>query len=677
MNLPLTSPVTVLKGIGEKRAELLQRLGIETCEDLLRYFPRDYLDLTHSTPIREWKNGQPVAVTGKITSEIHVKKTPRLTVYSFRVADSAGDTVFVTLFNQHYTAQKLHPGLTILLYGKPEITGNTVSMASPLLELSPEGKIYPIYSLTEGLTQKMLAMHIRTALTVFGPFLTDILSPQLRKTQGYDEVWRCFEQIHFPDTMEFAEKARERFIFEELYLFSVGIRLQRMRTRKLAAPMLHPVDMTPFLNCLPYRLTRAQTRVIREALNDMRKKTPMARLVQGDVGSGKTAVAAALFYFTVKNGYQACMMAPTEILAGQHTVTLKKFLEPCGIRIELLTGSVSPADKKRILALTERGEVDLLVGTHALLQKQVVFQRLALAVTDEQHRFGVEQRMTLSEKGEHPHLLYLSATPIPRSLALVLYGDLDISVLDELPPGRTPVQTRQIPEENREKMYRYIAEQGMRGEQAYIVCPQVEDSEESSLKSVTGYSEELQQKFFARLPTAILHGRMKADEKDRILQDFLQNKIRILISTTVIEVGVDVPNASVMVIENADRFGLSQLHQLRGRVGRGQRKSYCFLLSETKNDTARQRLKTFCQTNDGFEISKKDLELRGPGDFFGSRQHGLPGFRIANLIRDIQILQQVTQAADLLVQDPSWYLAPENRNLFVAVSAWLRLARMN
>jgi ATP-dependent DNA helicase RecG len=474
--------------------------------------------------------------------------------------------------------------------------------------------------------------------------------------------------------MEEAERAKNRFIFEELFLFTVGVRILKLRVRKLDAPKLEPKDLTPFLNRIPYALTTAQKRVIKECFDGIRRPFPMSRLIQGDVGSGKTVIAAAVAYLAAKNKMQTALMVPTEILAIQHYESLSALLSPCGIKIELLTGSMRPTEKRDLLLRLQAGETDLVIGTHALIQKSVKFKNLAVAIADEQHRFGVQQRAAMQEKGQNPHMIFLSATPIPRSLALVLYGDLDISILDELPPGRIPVITRKVGTDLAARMYGYLREKALAGEQAYIVCPTVEGSDE--MKSAVDFCEVLRESYLRDVSIACLHGRMKSEEKEQILSDFAKNKISVLVSTTVIEVGVNVPNATTMIIENAERFGLSQLHQLRGRVGRGKKESYCFVVSDDKSEECTQRLDAFCATNDGFEISRKDLELRGPGDFLGNRQHGLPPFKIADLTRDMKLLEQVSNVADHLFEDPSWFILPENRALFISASEMLRSAML-
>ncbi len=670
----LNSPVTVLRGIGSKRAELLKKLNIITCADLIQYFPRGYLNMSEINPIDKLVNGQTATVVAKVSSDISKRVGKRVTRFLFSVSDSRGNSVYVTIYNQKYTAEHLHPGMTILLHGPVKVTGIVRQMESPQIRIDAIPEIEPIYPLTEGVTQASLARNIETALQACDAQLKEMLLPSLREQYNLPEIHEAFRSIHFPKTMQEAERAKNRFIFEELFLFTVGVRILKLRVKKLDAPKLKPADLTPFLNRLPYALTGAQKRVIKECFDSIRCPHPMSRLIQGDVGSGKTVIAAAVSYLAARNGMQTALMVPTEILAIQHYETLSRLLTPCGIRVELLTRSMRATDKRDVLLRLEGGETQLVIGTHALIQKNVKFKNLAVAIADEQHRFGVQQRAAMQEKGQNPHMIFLSATPIPRSLALVLYGDLDISILDELPPGRIPVATRKVGSELAPKMYTYLKEKTLSGEQAYIVCPSVEGSDD--MKSAVDFCEELRQTYLKDVSVACLHGRMKSEEKERILSDFVKNKISVLVSTTVIEVGVNVPNATTMIIENAERFGLSQLHQLRGRVGRGKKKSYCFIVSDDENEETKERLSAFCSTNDGFEISRKDLELRGPGDFLGNRQHGLPPFKIADLTRDMKILEQVSKVADRLFEDPSWFILPENRALFIASSEMLRSAML-
>ena len=538
-------------------------------------------------------------------------------------------------------------------------------MSNPVVE--PEGRreitgrIVPIYPLTAGVSQLILSRSIRQGLTACADILPDVLPDQVRREHQLCRIEYAYENIHFPESAEALDLARRRLAFEELFLFTIGLDRLRQRREVVHVPPCGGVDMEPFYSALPFTLTDAQRRCVEEALADMRSGTPMNRLVQGDVGSGKTMVAAACVYFCVKNGRQAALMAPTEILAQQHYHGLAPLLENLGIRCALLTGSTSAKTKKSIAAQLESGEIDFAIGTHALITGSVVYQNLGLVVTDEQHRFGVAQRADLAAKGDHPHILVMSATPIPRTLALILYGDLDVSVIDQLPPGRQPVETFAVTSRYHQRVYNFIRKLVGEGRQAYIVCPMVEENEElpDERKAVTEYARKLQAEVFPDLKVAFVHGKMKPKEKDAVMAAFAAHETDILVSTTVIEVGVDVPNAAVMVIENAERFGLSQLHQLRGRVGRGKHQSYCILISDNQNEETRQRLKVMTKTSDGFKIAEEDLRLRGPGDFFGQRQHGLPGLKVADLGCDTKLLQEAQEAArKLLAEDPDLRTCP-------------------
>ena len=538
-------------------------------------------------------------------------------------------------------------------------------MANPVVE--PEGRreatgrIVPVYPLTAGVSQMILSRSIRQGLDACGDILPDILPDQVRREHQLCRVGYAYENIHFPAGGQALELARRRLAFEELFLFTLGLRRLRQRRETVKVEPFRPVDMGPFYSALSFTLTEAQGRCVEEALGDMASSRPMNRLCQGDVGSGKTMVAAACVYFSVKNGRQAALMAPTEILARQHYEGLAPLMEPLGVRCALLTGSHTAKEKKALAAGLAAGEIDFVVGTHALITGGVEYRRLGLVVTDEQHRFGVGQRAALAGKGDHPHTLVMSATPIPRTLALILYGDLDVSVIDQLPPGRRPVQTSFVDSRYHPRIYQFLRKLVGEGRQAYIVCPQVSESEEGGddRKAVTEYAAKLQKEVFPDLRVAYVHGKMKPKEKDAVMAAFAARETDILVSTTVIEVGVDVPNAAVMVVENAERFGLSQLHQLRGRVGRGEWQSYCVLVSDNQNEETRRRLKVMVKTADGFKIAEEDLRLRGPGDFFGQRQHGLPGLRVADIGCDAQLLREAQTAADaLLERDPELESCP-------------------
>ena len=578
------------------------------------------------------------------------------TLVKTRVVDDSGsmDLVF---FNAQHLGSSLRMGETYVFFGKVEDDLRHRQMINPLFE--PEGRqqvtgrIMPIYPLTAGVTQGLMARAARQGLDACRELLPDVLPDGIRQAHSLCYVNYAYENIHFPSSPEALEVARRRLVFEELFLLTCG--LLRQRRRDVAGPACHPMDMEPFYRRLPFALTGAQRRAIADAVGDMVSGKPMNRLCQGDVGSGKTMVAAACIWFAVENGWQTALMAPTEILARQHYQGLAPLLARFSIRCALLTGSTRARERREILAGLADGTIDLCIGTHALLTEDVQYQKLGLVVTDEQHRFGVNQRAALSQKAEDPHLLVLSATPIPRTLALVIYGDLDVSVIDELPPGRQKVDTFALGESYRPRVQAFIRKLAAAGQQIFVVCPLVGEPDQipDERKAVTAYARQLQEQVFPDLRVAVLHGKMKPKEKERVMAAFAAGESDILVSTTVVEVGVDVPNATCMVVENADRFGLSQLHQLRGRVGRGKEKSYCILLSDSRNEETRARLKVMTQTNDGFVISQEDLRLRGPGDFFGQRQHGLPAMKIADLSCDMRLLDEAqTAARQLMAQDP-------------------------
>ena len=665
METDLTKKVDTLKGIGPKRADALKKLGIITLRDLLFYFPRTYTDLSDVKSLEDIFDGETAAVRGHIISEVKTKRAGqggRLTITKF-VVRSGSVEMSVTLFNQKFLADKLDRGCEYLFYGKIVKTGIFYEMKSPRIEPVEEGVIQPVYSISEGIPQKMIRNSVRDVLNSYISSVEETLPKIVREKFGLLSLREALEKIHLPQEQADIENARRRFIYEELFLFRLGLsrsKIQRIKKRSL--PINAPRSVIDdFYRLLPYAPTNAQRRVISECVRDMGRNSAMARLVQGDVGSGKTTVAAALFCYAAKAGFQSCMMAPTEVLAIQHFKSLQPLLEKAGLTSALLTGSTPQSERKTLLAKLKSGEIDLLIGTHAVIQKGVDFAKLGLAVTDEQHRFGVNQREMLSEKGENPHVLVMSATPIPRSMALIMYGDLDVSVIDELPAGRQKISTFLVGTDYHERMYNYLRNEVMNGCQAYVVCPLVEDSDGlDDVVSVKSFWEKLTSEWLRYLNVAFLHGKMKSAEKEQILKDFSEGKIRVLVSTTVIEVGINVPNSTIMIIENADRFGLSQLHQLRGRVGRGSKKSYCFLVSDS--NSAKERLEKFCSTNDGFLISRMDLEQRGPGDFFGSRQHGLPDFAMASLA-DMKGLDEAGKMVDfyLAVRDS----IPEKESLIV------------
>lgn len=661
----LQTDVRFIKGIGEQRAKALNRLNISTLRDLISYFPRRYEDRTQTCKIAELHPEETACVTAMVAAEpqlSHIRKG--LDLVKLRAVDETG-VLDVTFFNQAWLKNNLKQGETYVFCGKAE--GNLLrrQMANPIVE--PEsrheftGRIVPVYPLTAGVSQLILSRSVRQGLEACEAILPDVLPDEIRQEHALCRIGYAYENIHFPENQEALEIARRRLAFEELFLFTIGLKRLRGRRDKAAVPPCSPVEMQRFESALPFRLTRAQKRCVNEAVSDMLSGRVMNRLCQGDVGSGKTMVAAACVYFMVRNGRQAALMAPTEILAQQHFEGLAPLMESLGVRCALLTGSTRAKARRELLAQLKMGEIDFLIGTHALISEDVEYADLGLVVTDEQHRFGVGQRAALSAKGNSPHMLVMSATPIPRTLALILYGDLDVSVLDELPPGRQSIDTFAVPGSYHPRIYNFLRKQAAEGRQTYIVCPLVDENGDlpDERKAVTEYARNLQEKILPDLKIAFVHGKMKAKEKDAVMAAFSAGETDVLVSTTVIEVGVDVPNATVMVIENAERFGLSQLHQLRGRVGRGIHKSYCILISDNRNEETRQRLKIMTQTGDGFKIAEEDLRLRGPGDFFGQRQHGLPGLKVADLGCDTLLLQEAQAAAETLIEnDPALSACP-------------------
>lgn len=659
MPLLRTQSLETLPGIGPARAKALSRLGLSCVGDLLAFFPRDYEDRSVQPAIRDLAEEVPVCFEAVVTEAFYTSRIrPGMELTKGSIAD-AGAKVSVTFFNQAYVTRSLLPGESYLFYGKLSGTAARRQMTNPYFEQVGQGGltggIIPIYPLTAGVSHKLLANLVRRALPLAAE-LEEVLPLAMLRDYQLAQTEFSYRNIHFPKSFEELALARRRLIFEELLCLSLGLALLRERRVEGGAPAFSDLELEGFYRLLPFAPTGAQRRALDEIAQDLGQERPTNRLLQGDVGSGKTAVAAACIYLATQNGKQSALMAPTDLLARQHYHTMEALLGAAGIRVGLLTGSMTAKQKRSLCAAAQSGELDLLVGTHALLTETVSFHALGLVITDEQHRFGVSQRAALSAKageGMRAHVLVMSATPIPRTLALMVYGDLDLSVLDELPPGRVPVETLLIGEDKRARLYQFIHKQVAEGRQVYIVCPTVEEGEIENLKAAEEHGAHLQKEIFPDLSVAILHGRMKPKEKERVMADFVAGNTQVLVSTTVIEVGVDVPNASLMVIENAERFGLSQLHQLRGRVGRGAEKSYCVLISGTKSESSRERLKVLVGTNDGFRIAEEDLRLRGPGDFFGARQHGLPQLQIADLAGDMRILKEAQEAAKQLADaDP-------------------------
>ena len=669
--MDLFSPVTDLRGVGPARAAALQRLGIFTLYDLLAYFPRDYEDRTNPVEIAQLQPGVPACFEALVVSQPVLRRIGKgRDVTKLTVADETGKLT-LHYFNQPYIKTQLHYGERYYFYGA--LLERGMQMANPAFEEAGRpgtvtNRLLPVYPLTAGLSNRTLCACIRQAFSAAGA-LPELLPETVREQYGLCGVTEAYTSVHAPESWDALQRARKRLVFEEFFIFSAGLAVLRASRTDMHTIPYDTACMDAFFRALPFRLTGAQSGAIDQILRDLSSGHVMNRLVQGDVGSGKTMVAAAACFCAVKNGKQAAFMAPTEILAEQHEKTLSALLGPLGVHVLLLTGAKTPAQKRAAREKIASGESQLIVGTHALISTGVEFHALGLVVADEQHRFGVAQRTRLTEKGDAPHLLVMSATPIPRTLALIAYGDLDVSVIAELPPGRRPVETFLVSEALRERLNGFIRKQCAGGHQVYVVCPAVEDGEENTMKSAEGWAQTLRDETFPELRVGLVHGRMKSAEKDAALSAFRAGDYDILVATTVVEVGVDVPNATLMVIENAERFGLSQLHQLRGRVGRGSAQSYCVLVSGTKNEETKKRLQALCKTTDGFKIAEQDLALRGPGDFFGSRQHGLPLLKVASLQMDLETLRDAQQAAAAVIQTADSLNAPELAPLKARVEA--------
>ena len=656
--LDLYAPVSALRGVSTVRAGLFGKLGVHTLYDLLTFFPRDYEDRTKLLDIAQLLPDEPACFEAMVVSSPRLSRIRKgLDITRLQVADATGRLTLV-FFNRPYLADTLHYGESYRFYGTLNADG-AAQVTNPVFEPAERagavtGRLFPIYSLTAGLSNNVVIQCVQQALDVCCELMPELLPQNVRAEYGLCDAQTAYRTVHTPQCAEELNAARRRLVFEEFFVFSAGLQLVRSERRVQRAVVIASDALPEFYAALPYRLTAAQEKVLGQIAHDLASGTPMNRLVQGDVGSGKTAVAAAAAFLAARGGVQTALMAPTEILAEQHYKTLTALLAPLGVTLALLTGSMTAAQKREVKARLADGTAQVVVGTHALITANVEFSALGLVIADEQHRFGVAQRARLSGKGDSPHLLVMSATPIPRTLALIAYGELDVSTIDELPPGRQPVETFLVDENYRKRLNAFVQKQCDEGGQVYIVCPAVEQSELESLKSAEVWAQTLQAAVFPRLRVGLLHGKMKASDKEDVMARFARHEIDVLVCTTVIEVGVDVPNANLILIENADRFGLSQLHQLRGRVGRGARKSYCVLVSSSKNPDTLERLKTLCRSSDGFAIAQKDLALRGPGDFFGSRQHGLPLLRAAALQMDLQTLEQAQQAAAQALGAPGW-----------------------
>lgn len=664
----LFSDIESLRGTGKVKAEKYRKIGIDSVYDLICHFPKKYFDFHCNVSVQNAVTDEYNCIKLKIVSKLPIHTTRNNLIICKAIATDGTEDITVTMFNNIYAFQYLRIGYEYYMYGK--VTENLYGkeMTSPVyIHANEKNHIQPQYRLTQGLTVNMVKADVKQAIGIMHNEPFETLSEDIRRKYSLETLMWSLENIHFPKSMKSAEQAKKRLAFDELLRLQLGMLIMRKNSEKHTAfKMKKSTNISDFIKSLPFRLTGDQKKASAEIIGDLCSDIPMNRLLQGDVGSGKTAVASIACYFATKNGIQSALMAPTEILATQHYKTLSGFLEPFGVRVCLLTGSMTTKKKSQIRAEISAGNYDVIIGTHAIIQKDVEYKSLGLVITDEQHRFGVSQRSALAEKGDMPHKLVMSATPIPRTLALMIYGDLDISVIKQLPAGRKPVKTYAVTGKMRSRVFNYIRQYLDDGKQAYIVCPMIEDSE-SDLFAVKSYAENVMKSDLKNYNVEILHGKMSAQEKESVMQKFHDGKTDVLICTTVVEVGVDVPNASVMVIENAERFGLSQIHQLRGRVGRGQSESSCILITDNTSEECRHRMQIMSKTNDGFEISEEDLKLRGPGDFFGNAQHGLPPMKIADLSCNIQLMNDARQCATEIIADDPLLEEPYNNPLRMEV----------
>ncbi len=671
--MDLNNDVKYVKGVGPNRVVLLNKLGIYTLQDLITYYPRDYEDRSKPKLINEVQDGEEALIEGYVISKmLELKVRKNLVIYKLIIRDETGPCT-ITWYNQPYLKKMFTVGNKYSFYGKITKKNTRVEMTSPVYDSEQTnkntGKIIPIYPSTYKMPQTTLRQVIENGLNEVEDELKETIPEYLRKEYNLLNINNAIRNIHFPQEFSDFKKARTRLVFEELLGMQLALlKLKNQYTQeKEGIKFDENVKISTVINDLPFNLTKAQLRVLEEIDNNMESPKTMNRLLQGDVGSGKTIVSVIAAYKAVKSGYQAAVMAPTAILATQHLESFTEVLDKYGIKCELLTSSVTKKKKEEILERLQLGEIDILIGTHAILEDNVIFKNLGLVVTDEQHRFGVRQRSTIAAKGNNPDVLVMTATPIPRTLALILYGDLDISIIDELPPNRKKIETFAVTKSMTERVNNFVKKQILEGRQAYIVCPLVEENEEIDANSVIELAEEYKNNTFKEFRVEYIHGKMRPKEKDEIMQRFKDGEIDILISTTVIEVGVNVPNSSIMIVENAERFGLAQLHQLRGRVGRGDYQSYCILKYNINSDVVRQRMKIMQDTNNGFIIAEKDLELRGSGEFFGTKQHGLPEFKIANLFEDMPILQNVQALAVRIINEDPELELEKNKELKVVV----------
>ncbi len=673
---PLSLQVQYLKGVGLARANLLHKLGLFTVGDLLEHFPRRHEDRTNLKPISAVRHGEVETVRGVITGVQEQKPRRGLTILKVGVTDGSA-FAWGVWFNQNYLSRQFKPGTTVIFTGKVDRAYGRIQIQTPEYELLDDGaetlhtgRIVPIYPLTEGLQPRATRALIKAVVDEHAPQIGEILPLETLARQRLIPRSQAYRAMHFPESAEEWSQARRRLAFDELFLLQLGLAVMKSVAKREEAGVAHGPDgdlTRAFLASLPFKLTQAQVRAYEEVRRDMESERPMNRLVQGDVGAGKTVVAALALLKAVGSGCQGAMMAPTEILAEQHYLNLGPVLGGLGVRVALVTGSQRKAERERSMEMIASGEAQVVIGTHALIQEGVQFADLTLVVTDEQHRFGVNQRARLKNKGRSPDVLVMTATPIPRTLALTLYGDLDVSTIDQLPPGRRPIITRWLAPELRLRAYRTVREEVGRGHQAYVVCPLVEESEKLQAEAATEMCTRLQEKELPELRIGLIHGKMRPQDKDAVIGSFRAGAIDVLVATTVIEVGVDVPNATVMVIEGADRYGLAQLHQLRGRTGRGGEQSYCFLIGDPKSDEGRERMRVMEKTTNGFLIAEEDLKLRGPGEFFGQRQHGLPDLKVADVLNDTELLQAARKEAFNLVAGDGRLSQPEHDALRHAV----------
>lgn len=657
--------IEVIKNIGKTRAAQLNKLGIETVEDLVEYYPRDYEDRSTYVPLDEVEPGKVNTIRGRVCGKPEAKKIRSMTIVNARISDGKG-FIECVWFNQPYVKNQLTPGREYSFTGRVTEKFGRIQMESPDYEPVNEnslntGRIVPVYTVPNKMSQKIIRGCIKEAMDSVEGTLEEYMPHSILEKHDLCSREFAVKNIHFPESDTAFFKARRRLVFDELLLLQLHLlELKGNVCSKKSSVKIEDQNDTEIREKIGFKLTDAQERVLNEIKSDFKSGFVMNRLIQGDVGSGKTAVAMIAAYIAVNNGYQAVLMAPTDVLANQHYKSFSDVFEPLGIKCELLTSGLKKREKERAYDNIETGYSKIVIGTHALIQDRVKYNNLGLVITDEQHRFGVRQREMLANKGDEPHVLVMTATPIPRTLALILYGDLDISIIDKLPPGRQKIDTFAVNHSYYQRLYAFIKKEAAKGRQAYIICPMIEENDKTELRAVISYTDELDRNILPELKVSCVHGKMKNDEKQEIMESFARGEIDVLVSTTVIEVGINVPNATLMIIENAERFGLSALHQLRGRVGRGSEKSYCILVSDTKNKTSKERLEIMCKTNDGFVISEKDLTLRGPGDFFGTRQHGLPEMKIANLYKDIDILKEVQQTAIELYKEDRELKSVEN-----------------